>query len=148
MVCGNTVLLRAWESSDLPFFSGLRNDVDLQISLMASPRPNSPSRVQEWLDRKSNASDCLFFVIAVERDNSPVGFIEIRDIHPVHRWARLGIGLAGDARGKGYGREALALAEDYAWRVFGVRKITLDVIATNEAAIQLYKASGYEHVGV
>jgi RimJ/RimL family protein N-acetyltransferase len=148
MVQGKTITLRPWESSDLPFFSALRNDVDLQLSLLALPRPNPEARVVEWLDRKSNASDGLFFVIATRDNNQPVGFLEIRDMHPVHRRASLGIALASEARGKGYGREALEVAEDYLWRVFGVRKIVLEVTATNLAAINLYKGAGYEQVGI
>jgi diamine N-acetyltransferase len=148
MVDGQKIRLRPWEPSDLTFFGTLRNDVDLQLSLMSLPRPNSLRRVQEWLDRKSGAEDGVFFVIATKEDDRAVGFIEIRGMNPIHGWGWLGIGIAQEARGQGYAKEALARVENYVSRVFGLRKIVLEVIARNVSAIHLYKASGYEQVGI
>ena len=91
MLDGKLITLRPWVPSDLEFFGQLRNDVETQLSLMALPRPNSPRRVQEWLDRKSGAEDGLFFVIAAKEDNRPVGFLEIREMKPIHGWCSMGI---------------------------------------------------------
>ena len=148
MLSGKLIGLRPWAPSDLEFLGRLRNDVETQLALLALPRPNSPRRVQEWLDRKSGAEDGLFFVIAVKPEDRPVGFLEIRGIQPVHGWAWLGICLDRAARGQGFAKEALALSEDYCRRVFGLRKLVLEVTAANAEAIRLYQAAGYLKVGI
>lgn len=148
MLTGKKTTLRPWIPADLDFLGQLRNDIETQRALMSLPRPNSPRRVQEWLDRKSSAEDGLFFVIAENGTSQPVGFLEIRSMNFVHGWGWLGICLDRSARGKGFAQESLALVEKYCQHTFGLRKILLEVVANNTAAIKLYKKSGYETVGV
>lgn len=147
MLAGQLVQLRPYLPEDVPFFFELRNDVRTQLDLLALPRPNSLRRVQEWLDQRTGADDGLFFVIAPKTAARPVGFVELRAIKPVHGWGLLGICLDAQQRGHGYAREALSLAEDYARRTFGLRKIVLEVAAANAAAIKLYRSAGYGEVG-
>jgi ribosomal protein S18 acetylase RimI-like enzyme len=46
-------------------------------------------------------------------------------------------------RGRGYGAEAMRLAEDEARAVFGITELRLNVFATNQAAVRLYDRLGY-----
>jgi len=61
--------------------------------------------------------------------------------------AHLGIGLRKEYRGVGLGRELML--EAIAWsRRAGVKKLTLQVFATNKRAIRLYRDLGFEFDGV
>jgi RimJ/RimL family protein N-acetyltransferase len=42
----------------------------------------------------------------------------------------------------------MEMMEDFARRVFGLRKLTLQVLASNTEAVRLYERSGYTTVGV
>jgi RimJ/RimL family protein N-acetyltransferase len=141
------VVLRAAVSRDFALLSKLRNDVLAQDSLLALAKPNSPTRVRAWLERRAADEDGVFFVIADGRDDHAVGFLQAKGIDSLHRIAELGICIVGEGQGKGFGRGAIALLEKYLARVFRIRKIWLRVDAGNAPAIALYSSCGFQIVG-
>ena len=50
-------------------------------------------------------------------------------------------------RGKGYGKQMLHLAIDYAQRELGAQKITLGVFCDNLSAVECYKSVGFRITG-
>jgi RimJ/RimL family protein N-acetyltransferase len=50
-------------------------------------------------------------------------------------------------RGKGYGKEALSLVLQYAWRTLNLNRVQLKVFAHNERALHAYLAAGFEQEG-
>jgi len=147
LLAGFKTVLRPPEETDLPFLHALRNDVELQMQLMAQPRANSLRRVRQWLDRISEDKQSVFFVVATKRQ-APMGYIQLTHMEGVHGTADLGVCLARKAQGRGHGKEALVLLENYAATVFNIRKIGLKVLAGNVGAIALYQKSGYLKIGV
>ena len=141
------VALRAATARDFAVLSKLRNDLRVQMSLLALAKPNSPRRVRAWLERRAADDDGAFFVIADVRDDRAVGFIQAGGIDALNRIAEVGICLDEEARGKGLGREAITLLEKYLSDVFRVRKIWLRVDAGNVPAIALYRSAGFRAVG-
>lgn len=142
------VKLRAATARDFDVLSKLRNDFDVQVSLLAVARPNSPRRVRAWLERRAAADDGAFFVIADVRDDRAVGFIQAGGIDPLHRVAEVGICLEEEARGRGLGREAMMLLERYLASVFRIRKIWLRVDAANLRVVALYRSAGFRRAGM
>lgn len=60
---------------------------------------------------------------------------------------RLGFVIVDDKiRGKGYGKEMLTLAIQYAFDFVKVKKISLGVFENNEAAIKCYETCGFKKV--
>ena len=49
--------------------------------------------------------------------------------------------------GRGYASEAIGLLLGYAVRVLGLRKLLLEVLASNERAIRSYERAGFRTVG-
>lgn len=147
MIANERVSLRAWTEDDIAVLSMLRNDRDLQESLMAQPRPNSEQQVRQWLAEKSTRSDAVFFVIADATTNQAIGFTQLVDMSSVHRSGYLGICLAPDHQGSGAGSAAIDLLEDYVSAVFGIRKILLNVLHENSRAINLYTRHGFVETG-
>lgn len=146
MLRGSRIELRAWREEDVPTLLAMRNDLALQNLLIAQARPNSVERVRRWLADKSAREDGLFFVIAELVSQQCLGYLQLIDMHPLHGTAELGICLSPDGQAKGHGREALGLLEDYARRVFSLRKIVLRVRADIPAA-KFYPKLGYREVG-
>ena len=147
MLIGNKVLLRAWAAADLPALQALRNDVPLQRQLMAQPKGSSLEQVRAWLNTRSQTTDAVFFIIADRAGNQALGYVQLLDIDLFHGSGRLGICIGPQAQGQGCGGETLTLLADYVREVFGLRKILLEVLASNEGAIRLYRRHGYREVG-
>lgn len=73
-----------------------------------------------------------------------VGFIELIKEHDEHyRLCRILIATE-DARGKGYGRQLVALAMDHAKNRLGAKRLSLGVFDKNERAIQCYSSLGFQ----
>lgn len=147
MLVGIQARLRAPREDDLACLESLRNDRETQQLLMALPRANSTPRVREWLNRMSNDDRTLFFVIA-DSDDRAAGYLQLTDMDSLHGTAQLGICLSRESRGRGLAVEALGLLERFAHDTFAIRKIILQVLVSNEAAIALYRKLDYRKVGV
>jgi diamine N-acetyltransferase len=147
MLTGPKARLRSPREDDKNFLVGLRNDVALQMLLMALPRANSTARVDEWMARLMDDPASLFFVVADKDTDKAVGYIQLTRMDLVHGHGELGICLAEENRGRGYAADALALLERHARSVFNIRKILLYCLVSNERATGCYKKAGYETVG-
>ena len=62
---------------------------------------------------------------------------------------RFGFVIVDDSkRGKGYGRQMLRLAIDYAQQKLGAKRITLGVFCDNISAVACYKSVGFRIIGM
>lgn len=89
-------------------------------------------------------SDRSLYLIAEDGDGTVVGWLEL---HRFPAWrlthvAVLTIAVAQESRRKGIARRLLARAYDWA-RSVGVLKVSLNVRASNEAAVALYRSEGF-----
>jgi RimJ/RimL family protein N-acetyltransferase len=139
--------LRPWKVDDLPQLHALRNDVTLQGLLMSQPRPNSDARVLEWLARKTEAQDGIFFVIAGCADDKPHGYVQVVNIDAHHGTCELGICLDTASQGQGHGKSAMQALFNYLPSTFDLRKMTLEVLENNSGAIAFYHSLGFDRVG-
>jgi ribosomal-protein-alanine N-acetyltransferase len=100
-----------------------------------------------WLNAEGDPTR-VFFAIRSRGAAEIVGYVQIMQIDPVHRSATLGIRIgARDERGRGKGREALALAVRYCWDHLNLRRLALSVFAGNERAADLYRSLGFREEG-
>ena len=74
-----------------------------------------------------------------------VGRITMRDIRD--GGATVGIYLHPGHKGKGYGRESIALLCRYLFQVVGLELVRMDVAIDNERAIACYRAVQFQTVG-
>jgi len=142
----NTVL-RAPRDSDMEVLLAMRNDVELQLQLAARPRPNSEERVREWIHKHSSDPNTLFYIVA-EEAGAACGYIQLTEMDSIDGTGRLGVCIARAAQSTGHATRAIALLEDYAHAILGLRKIVLSVLSSNSGAIKLYRKIGYLDVGV
>jgi RimJ/RimL family protein N-acetyltransferase len=140
--------LRPFREADATFLGKMRNDLRLQRSLAARPRPNDAARVRAWIERASNDPSGVFFVVAERETDAGVGFAQLKAIDEVSRHAMLAIAIDEGARGRGHGKAAIEALSEYGRATFGLRKLVLEVLSDNAPALALYARTGFSRIGV
>lgn len=121
----------------------------------SEPRPGIITRPDEiwsaeaFVAKLADAKPDESAFLAAEIDGDVVGVLGLaRGTRLANRHtAEFGITVARAARGRGVGTALIRAAEERA-RAWGVRKVTLGVLAENEAARRLYRRLGYEEEGL
>jgi RimJ/RimL family protein N-acetyltransferase len=139
--------LRDWQERDLPALQVLRNDVALQAQLLARVKGSDAAQVRAWLQRRSNDTDSLLWVIADGSSDAACGFIQFTGLDPIDRAADLGICLSPATQGRGWGGQAISLAMPHLVATRQMRKLNLRVRADNERAIRCYRRLGFQQCG-
>ena len=85
------------------------------------------------------------FPMTMEVNGLIAGHILLRYSSKNKEIIRFGFAIVDDTmRGKGYGKQMMQLAIDYARNKFGVKKITLGVFCDNHSAIKCYTSVGFD----
>ncbi len=147
MLRGEKVILRPFERDDLKALHALQANVDLVLLSDGAWSPESLASWEKHFDKDLEQEDVADFII--EADGKVIGHI---GLHPWrnHRAgiASLGVGIYDpDYLGKGYGRDAINVFLDWAFRLQNYRRIGLTADATNERAIRAYRACGFVEEG-
>ena len=140
--------LRAPELSDLDYLFHVENDTR-QWMVSACKVPYSRFQLQQYIE--SNAHDIfvdkqLRLMIERVEDKQLVGIIDLFDFSPADHRAEAGIVIDCDCRGRGYGREALALLCDYAEHVLDLHQLYAHIFTDNAPARQLFALCGFGEV--
>jgi len=147
---GKKVYLRGIEEEDLsgPYFQWL-NDQESDMYTTHAIWPNSMTKMRAFFDRISDSRTDLVLAIIECTTDKHIGNVGLHDINWVHRYATAAI-LVGDteARGKGYGTEAVRILAEHAFARLNLNRVQLGVRGDNIAAIRAYKAAGFTEEGV
>lgn len=151
MLIGEKIFLRPVEANDIEKFYKWRNDFEIKKLAMMHPFPVTIEAEKEWFEHISNTKDnqLIIFSICEKKSSAFIGFVKLFNINWIHRYCDFGIVIGEEtSRAKGYGQEALQLISHYAFNILNLRKIILEVININEAAIKLYKNFGFIEEGL
>ncbi|EOD48135.1 putative gnat family protein [Neofusicoccum parvum UCRNP2] len=78
---------------------------------------------------------------------TPIGYIslahELGPANPHHRSASIGISIAADHQGRGYGTEAINWILDWGFDVAGLHRVAITSFAYNDGAGRLYERLGF-----
>jgi RimJ/RimL family protein N-acetyltransferase len=119
------------------------NDPDL-VRLHGPYHPVDWAGHLSWMGRVSAESSQTIFAIRLSADGAPIGILQFKSIHPVHRSAELFIRIgSAEARGKGYGTEALREGLTYAFGDLNLERVFLHVFHDNALAIRAYEKVGF-----
>jgi RimJ/RimL family protein N-acetyltransferase len=146
---GELVRLAAPRPEDGDAFS--RWSEDGEYRRLADTDPPRPLPADYFSDRDQVAEPSPnayeFRIRTLEKDRL-VGFVAVFNIEwsNGHGWIAVGIGDPAE-RGKGFGKEAVSLILRFAFHELGLRRISLDVISDNQAAVALYRGLGFEEEG-
>ena len=149
MFRGPRVTLRALTKPDMATL--LSYDLDVEVQLLSGggpPRPGTLEEWEKWYDTtiaRENKDSTNFGIVV---DDTLIGDCGIWKFDVTAQTCVLGIRIGNrDYWGKGYGREAVALLLDYAFRIRNFRKVSLDTSSSNERAIRCYLACGFVEEG-
>ncbi len=150
MLQGSTIVLRPFQTADWERSVRWRNDLQVKGLSMMHPFPVYDELERAWYEaRTTQATDrAVYFSIVEKEEGEHIGFIWLHSINWVSRTCRLAIVIGGEAkRGRGHGTEAMRLIMQHAFGMMNLRKITLEVVAFNTAAIHVYEKVGFVHEG-
>ena len=159
------ILLRKIEPSDLPFLYQWENDVASWAD-GANHNPLSQQDLRDYIE--STTGDIykdgqLRLVIhsvseavcqrsglssVSPQDGLTLGCIDLFDFDPRNRRAAIGMYIAPEFRGKGVGKEALRLLEEYAFGFLNLRVLYAVISTKNTACTTLYRNAGYTESSV
>ena len=104
--------------------------------------------IEEEKDIIRKLSKTHNYAIIDRQDNTLIGSTGLSSIDVIHRNAEIGI-FIGDKNywNKGYGREALSLLINYAYKKLNIHTIFLRTYSFNERAIACYEKIGFKKIG-
>ncbi|MGO4681270.1 GNAT family N-acetyltransferase [Microbacterium sp. 2MCAF23] len=137
------VTLRARTDADLDALYSIATDLDTWEERNPG-RPAVPPRTaweERLTAREADPGSNRGFVIDVAGE--AVGNVGLFEIDEVARHAEVGIALIPSARGKGIGTEAMRQILEFGFVRGNLRRVHLEVIASNAAAIRSYEKAGF-----
>ncbi|MBD1838254.1 GNAT family N-acetyltransferase [Coleofasciculus sp. FACHB-64] len=152
MLKGERLTLRGIRRDDLPKLCEFNNDLAVELAGGGDPPiPQSLERLQAEFDQNAakGGRDGTWF--AIEADGKFIGqcgLVGFDIFQGVARVCELGIAI-GDKEywGRGYGREAIALLLNYAFRYWNLHRVWLRTNSRNERAIRCYQSCGFVEEG-
>ena len=149
ILLGKNISLRALEPEDLDFLFSTEND-DLFWEISNTQLPFSKHILKKYIE---NAHQDIYeakqyrFVIC-ERQNTPVGMIDLFDFNPQHRRVGIGLLITPNHQTKGYGFEALEMIVDYAFTHLNVHQIYANITSDNIKSISLFEKNQFKKIGI
>lgn len=143
------VTLRAIERADLERLWAFNNDLETELAGGGDPPiPQSLARLHSEYEGDAGKGGRDGAQFAIEADGNFIGQCGLFRFNATAQTCELGIGI-GDKEywGRGYGRDAVRVLLDYAFRLRNFRKVTLNVNAPNERALRCYRACGFVEEG-
>jgi len=152
MLKSKRILLRGVRREDLSRLWEFGNDPEIIVSGDAEPPiPMSLDRMQAEFDQNAakGGRDGTWF--AIEVDGLVIGqcgLFNFNKFHGVSHGCELGI-VIGDKSywDHGYGREAVNLLLDYAFRYWNAHRVGLETSSANQRAVRCYAACGFREEG-
>ena len=147
MLNGERVTLRPLREDDLPVLYAWRMDLATWVlTTEVAPYGMTFEAFRERSRRIADDAEKGVDLVA-EVDGAVAGRAALFAFDNLARSCEVGLWFGPEHRGKGYGREVLALLTDFAFRHRNVHRVHLRTLATNEPALRCYRASGFVEEG-
>jgi RimJ/RimL family protein N-acetyltransferase len=144
---GELVALGPLRRDLIPTYLRWMNDFKTVRTLGMPPVPMTLEQETAWFDGAATG-ESVYFTIYQRASNRPIGNVALHDVDRHHQTAELGILIGeADARGRGYGTEAVRLILDYAFTALGLRNVMLCVFEYNLAGQRAYHKAGFREFG-
>jgi len=147
---GAHVELRPIEQDDLPLLHRWRNDLEM-TGPYDTPRPGSLEHVRRrYLDKPAVAHKEGELLIVRVDDGVPVGTVQYHGTSygGYARSYNIGISVAPDQRGRGYGSEAQRLLADFLFFAFPIGRVEAGTDVENVAEQRALERAGFRREGV
>jgi RimJ/RimL family protein N-acetyltransferase len=137
------IVLSPLMQSDSPTLFRWINDRDL-VQLSAPYKPISEAEHNRWFAEILHRPDTCIFAIRLRAENTLIGTCQLHSIDRIQGTAELQIRIGEpQARGRGYGTEAVQRLVEFGFRDLNLRRISLHVFTHNAAAKRVYEKVGF-----
>ena len=145
---GERVYLRPIEKEDMPLLRAWANDPETR-PLIGDIKPMNQAAAEKYFERIQNDEDRVWFIVVEKETGRPIGEAGLLRIFHPWRTADLTM-ILGDkqARGKGYGSEAIILLMNYAFGSLALHRLSIGVVGFNEPALKFYEKVGFRREGI
>lgn len=150
LLSDGVVALRRPEPIDGPHYWQMRNNLALASAVMGFRLGVAGHTIDEWIASGGGVvgDDLLLTAALVADANRPIGYVKAYRVDRFSRHAWIGMSLFNEQdAGHGYGRRILGQVCDYLRDFMALRKISLEVLASNERAIALYRDLDFSEEG-
>jgi diamine N-acetyltransferase len=148
VIKGEKIYLRPILKNDIAVLNDWKNDEETYRYLGGGFMPTSIDHQEKWIDNLIDTTGSNKRFIISDNKNVPIGMVGLYDINWIHRNCEIGIYIGNkSAQGKGYGKEACELLEQFAKNYLNIRKIKLNAVLDNENAIHMWQSLGYKKIG-
>ena len=145
--------LRKIEPSDLPFLYQWENDVTMWAD-SDTHNPLSRHDLHQYIENTTGdiyrdgqlrliIEDSQLSTFTSQLSTKIVGCIDLFDFDARNRKAAIGMYIAPEERGKGVGKQAVQLLEDYAFGFLHLRMLYAIISVHNTACSHIYEQMGY-----
>ncbi|MFU0825846.1 GNAT family N-acetyltransferase [Clostridium sp.] len=150
LLVGNNVKLTSFKEEYLPTFEAWYNDTGfLRLYDVIPAFPQCQTDLREMLLDIKNSHDKYIFAVKTKESNELIGVTGFENILWNNGTATIYIGIGdNNFRGKGIGKEALALTLEFGFQELNLHRIQLTVLSYNKPAIALYEKLGFKKEGV
>lgn len=146
----DTVALRALEPTDIDLLYKWENDTTLW-TVSSNIAPYSKEMIANYL--KNNSNDIyktgeLRLIVTLAPTGEAVGTVDFTSFDPINNHAELGLLIAPQFQGKGYGKQVLQLVKEYACNCIGLRQLYVLIPDDNKACLTLFSNDGFQESGL
>lgn len=132
---------------DAPLYVKWLNDYRVTDGIGKTKDVTTLENEIEYLQEVTKNGNYNFGIVTKENEEL-IGTCSLMNIKQVDQTAELGIFIGEEeARGKGYGTEAIKMIMDYGFNTLNLHTIYLGVYSFNEEAIACYKKVGFKEAG-
>ena len=143
------LMLRALEPTDLDTLYRWENDVDLWHT-SATITPFSRKQLWDYIETYDGdifRTRQLRLMLVDIASKIAIGTIDLYDFDPVNCRANVGILIDRAYQGRGYGKVALELVENYCREYISLNQLVATVATDNVSSLMLFRSLGYNEVG-
>lgn len=146
---GERIYLRGLDARDLEgSYLDWINDRQTTRFLDTGRFPSTRGELEDYVRRASDGSKDLFLAIVEKSSDRFIGTIKLGPIDWIHRHGAIGILIGpADARGKGYGKEAVSLVVRHAFECLGLNKVSAGAYADHQRSVDLFVSLGFTEEG-
>ncbi|KAH8653865.1 acyl-CoA N-acyltransferase [Xylariales sp. PMI_506] len=144
------LVYRALEDTDAAFVHNAIRSDPVNVALGGPPLLAPLTKKESEQDVSRIIEACMLSVVICLPDNTPIGYLGLAKQNPrmiPARQTAMAIQIASEFQDKGYGKEAVNWALDWAFRQAGVHRVSIETMSFNERAFALYKKIGFVEEG-
>ncbi len=146
-IYGKKVILRSHLNEDAKFFAFWHNQPDTMFKCGFRDTTTLEQELSR-IERRAKAEDAHWYTIT-DIDGNIIGETGLLRMCP--EWHRTDLSIIipnPQDQGRGYGREAISLMFELAFKQYAMNRIAIGVVAKNTYALDFYKRVGFRQEGI